>query len=196
MTTSTDSDRRHEHARHGTCPTCGTEYQRLAAHYEYRYIHIGYDRHDYNSSARREVKEMPRADFGGMRLSEGFDEWAALTAITQEPRANIISDLVGHPKGMPSMAELEYMNPSLGRSTITEHLEVLEETGVVATAAFPPGQRPERSLPYEFYYITDQARLLFDRSNIFEEGVWTDTYAQVNKTDEIERYEAVTRPHV
>lgn len=33
MTTSTDGHRRHELARRGTCPTCGTEYQRLAAHW-------------------------------------------------------------------------------------------------------------------------------------------------------------------
>lgn len=137
---------------------------------------------------------MSRADFGSVRSGDGFDEWAALKAITQDSRANIISDLVGHPDGMPSMAELEYMNPSLSRSAITEHVEVLEEAGVVASVEFPPGQRPSRDLPYKFYFITDQARELFDRSNIFDERVWRDTYAQVQKTDEIERYEAVTRP--
>jgi DNA-binding transcriptional ArsR family regulator len=137
---------------------------------------------------------MSRADFGGVRSSEGFDEWAALKAITQDSRANIISDIVGHPDGMPSMAEIEYMNPSLSRSAITEHIETLEEAGVVASVEFPPGERPGRDLPYKFYYITDQARNLFDRSNIFDEGVWKDTYAQVKKTDEIEQYEAVTRP--
>jgi DNA-binding HxlR family transcriptional regulator len=139
---------------------------------------------------------MSRPDVEAVRPEGEFDEWTALKAITQESRANIVSDLVGHPKGMPSMAELEYMNPSLCRSTITEHLDVLEEAGVVALAAFAPGQRPGRSLPYKFYHLTDQARRLFDRSNIFDEGVWTDIYAQVNKSDEIERYEAITRPQV
>jgi DNA-binding transcriptional ArsR family regulator len=141
-----------------------------------------------------ESKKMSRADFSGARSSEGFDEWTALEAVTQDSRANLISDMVGHPDGMPSMAELEYMNPSLTRSTITGHLDVLKEAGVVATAEFPTGQRPGRDLPYKFYYITEQARDLFDRSNIFEKGIWQDTYAQVKKTEDIERYEEVTRP--
>ena len=92
------------------------------------------------------------------------------------------------------MAELRYTNPSLSRSAITEHIAVLEDAGVVDSVEFPPGERPGRDLPYKFYYITQQARKLFDRNNIFDSGVWKDTYAQVNKTDEIERYEAVVRP--
>lgn len=141
-----------------------------------------------------ESKKMSRADFSGARSGKGFDEWAALKAVTQDSRANLISDMVGHPTGMPSMAELEYMNPSLSRSAISEHLEVLRDAGVVETAEFPAGQRPGRDLPYKFYHISEQARELFDRSNIFDEGVWRDTHAQVKKTEAIERYESVTRP--
>ena len=137
---------------------------------------------------------MSRADTTEVRSSEGFDEWDALKAITQDSRANIISDIVGHPDGMSSMAELEYTNPSLSRSAISEHIAVLEEAGVVGSVEFPPGERPGRDLPYKFYYITQQASELFDRNNIFDSGVWKDTYTQVNKTDEIERYEAVVRP--
>lgn len=139
---------------------------------------------------------MSRVDFAAVRPDTGFDEWAALKAITQDSRANLVSDIVGHPKGMPSMAELEYMNPSLSRSAITEHLTVLEDVEVIDSAEFPPGERPSRDLPYKFYFLTEQARDLFDRASLFDEGIWKDTYAQVIKTDEIERYEAITRPQI
>lgn len=136
------------------------------------------------------------ADIGTVRSDTGFNEWEALKAVTQDTRANLITDIVGHPKGMPSMKELEYMNPSVSRSTISGHLDTLIDVGVVDTVEFPPGERPARDLPYTFYYLTDDARELFDRNNLFDEGIWRDTYAQVRTTDEIDAAEAVTRPHI
>ena len=59
------------------------------------------------------------ADIGAVRSDTGFNEWEALKAVTQDTRANVITDIVGHPKGMPSMKELDYMNPSVSRSTIS-----------------------------------------------------------------------------
>ena len=37
-------------------------------------------------------------------------------------RANIIADIVGHPKGAPSVEELDYKNPSLSEDAIRRHL--------------------------------------------------------------------------
>lgn len=49
------------------------------------------------------------------------DAWLALQRATDEPRANLVADIVGHPKGAPSVAELEYMNPSLDEGAIRQH---------------------------------------------------------------------------
>ncbi len=46
--------------------------------------------------------------------TDGFDTWTALKLITQDTRASLLSDIVGHPKGLPSVPELEYTNPSIG----------------------------------------------------------------------------------
>jgi DNA-binding HxlR family transcriptional regulator len=123
----------------------------------------------------------------------GFDEWRALRAITQETRASILADIVGHPEGMASVPELEYTNPDVKRSAITEHLQRLVDAGVVGRAELPPGER-SRDLPHTFYFVTDEGRDLFDRNDILDREVWREQYARVAKTEEIERIEAMDRP--
>lgn len=124
---------------------------------------------------------------------EGFDTWEAMNLITQETRASLLADVVGHPEGMPSIPELEYTNPDVGRSSITEHLARLEDAGIVARVEIPVGER-SRNLPYVFYHLTEEARDFFDRNDIFDEETWRAEYAKVEKTDRIERLEAMERP--
>lgn len=123
----------------------------------------------------------------------GFDAWRALRLVTQETRASLVADVVGHPEGSITVAELDYLNPGVGRSAIVEHLGKLVDAGVLAKAELPPGER-SRDLPYTFYSLTDDARALFDRNDVFDREVWRAQYAKVEKTDEVERIEAMERP--
>lgn len=123
----------------------------------------------------------------------GFDAWGALRLVTQETRASLVADVVGHPAGSPSVAELDYLNPGVGRSAIAEHLRKLVDAGVLEKSTLPPGAR-SRDLPYTFYALTEEARSLFDRSGIFDRAVWREQYAKVEKTPEIERIESMERP--
>lgn len=125
----------------------------------------------------------------------GFDEWAALEAITQETRAGLVADVVGHPEGMASVPELNYMNPRVERSAIEEHLRTLVEADVLAKEQLPAGER-SRDLPYTFYRVTAPARELFDRNNVFEASVWREQYATVEKTDEVLAAQDAPRPAV
>ncbi|WP_332897127.1 ArsR family transcriptional regulator [Haladaptatus sp. CMSO5] len=127
--------------------------------------------------------------------SDGFDTWTALKLIKQDTRANLIADIVGHPKGMPSVPELDYTNPSIGRSAIDGHLRKLIEAGVIEAVELPAGER-SRDLPYKFYRITPEVRELFDRNNLFAESVWRETYAKVEKTPEILEMQSMPRPAV
>jgi len=52
----------------------------------------------------------------------------------------------------------------------------------------------ERGQPYRFFQLTDVARELFDRNNLFESDAYRAMFAEVEKTDEIEAAEAVERP--
>ena len=119
--------------------------------------------------------------------------WDALRAITQETRASLLADIVGHPEGMISVPELDYLNPDVKRSAITEHLRKLIDAGVVGKAELPAGER-SRDLPYTFYYITDWGRELFDRNDIFDRERWREQYEKVEKTPEIREIEGMDRP--
>ena len=99
----------------------------------------------------------------------------------------------GPPHGSITVAELDYLNPRVGRSTIVEHLGKLVDAGVLDRAELPPGER-RRDLPHTFYSLTDEARALFDRNGVFDGEVWRTQYEKVEKTPEIERIEGMTRP--
>jgi len=124
---------------------------------------------------------------------EAFDSWRAFQKATDEKRADILADVVGHPKGMPSVEELDYMNPPLSDDAIRRHLTVLEEVGVVQEHEFETGERL-RDYPYKFYELTEEARELFDRNGLFPEEAWQRQYQSVEKTPRIRDLEAMPRP--
>ncbi|MFB6173491.1 MAG: helix-turn-helix domain-containing protein [Halobacteriales archaeon] len=135
----------------------------------------------------------PEIAAGGAEDDDGFDAWLALQRVTDETRANIVADVVGHPKGAPSVDELAYTNPSLEPDTIRNHLKMLAEAGVVEELVVPAGERT-RGYPYKFYRVTDEARELFDRNGLFPADAWRRQYERVEKTAEIRELEAMPRP--
>ena len=135
-----------------------------------------------------------RDEHGGEEgATEAFDPWLALQRVTDATRANIVADVVGHPKGTPSVDEFAYTNSSLEADTIRNHLKVLAEAGVVAELTVPAGERT-RGDPYKFYRLTDAARDLFDRNGLFPADAWQRQYERVEKTAEIRELEAMPRP--
>ncbi|TKX43735.1 ArsR family transcriptional regulator [Halorubrum sp. ARQ200] len=140
---------------------------------------------------------MSRPDAASLSQAEktgGLNPITALSVLDDTTRANIIGAIVGHPKGAPSKKELEYYNPSVAASTITDHLIRLEEAGLVE-AIERDREGLERGQPYRFFQLTDAARELFDRNNLFEPDAYRELFAEVEKTDEIEAAEAVDRPY-
>ncbi|AWB28616.1 helix-turn-helix domain-containing protein [Halococcoides cellulosivorans] len=125
--------------------------------------------------------------------TDEFDTWLALQRATDDTRANLIADIVGHPAGAPSVAELDYTNPSLGTDAIRRHLGILQDVGVVEQRVVEPGERV-RGYPYTFYAITDAARALFDRNDLFPVAAWRRQYDRIEKTSEIRDLESMPRP--
>ena len=138
-----------------------------------------------------QLAETSSTDAG--REPDRFNTWTALQKATDQPRANLIADIVGHPQGTPSVKELDYMNPALGEDAIRRHLGVLQDVEVVAELVVEPGDRV-RGYPYKFYQLTPEARELFDRNNLFPVDAWQRQYARVEKTGEITELEAMPRP--
>ncbi|MCU4974749.1 ArsR family transcriptional regulator [Halobacteria archaeon AArc-m2/3/4] len=122
-----------------------------------------------------------------------FDSWRALQKATDKKRADLLADIVGHSKGMPSVEELDYMNPPLSDDAIRRHLETLEDVGVVREREFEVGERL-RDYPYEFYELTEPARELFDRNGLFPADAWQRQYQSVEKTPRIRDLETMPRP--
>ena len=128
------------------------------------------------------------------KSSAGLDPIAAFSVLDDTTRANIIGTIVGHPKGAPSKKELEYYNPSIAASTLTDHLIRLEEVGLIE-AIEQDREGLERGQPYRFFQLTDAARELFDRNNLFEPDAYRELFAEVEKTDETTAAEGVERPN-
>ncbi|PSP38820.1 transcriptional regulator [Halobacteriales archaeon QH_7_65_31] len=124
---------------------------------------------------------------------ESFDTWRALQRATDTKRADIIADIVGHPRGAPTVEELDYMNPPLSSDAIRRHLDTLEAVGVVRVREFEPGNRL-RDFPYQFFELTDDARTLFDQNGLFPETAWQRQYQAVEKTSRIRDIETMPRP--
>ena len=138
-----------------------------------------------------EIADPPQ---GAQSATNGeFDSWRALQKATDKKRADIIADIVGHPSGIVSVEELDYMNPSLSDDAIRRHLNILANVGVVRKREFEPGERL-RDYPYKFYELTEEARELFDRNGLFPQEAWQRQYQAVEKTARIREIEEMPRP--
>ena len=124
---------------------------------------------------------------------EGFDASGTIQLATDQNRSNLIADIVGHPTGMISVEELDYMNPDMSSDAIRRHLHELMGVGVVDEHSFEPGDRM-REFPYKFYTISANARQLFDRNELFPVEAWRRQYRSVRKTARIRQLEAMPRP--
>lgn len=118
--------------------------------------------------------------------------FAVAEALAEESRRDIVADIVAHPKGLPSMKELEFTT-GLHRTTIHEHVEALIDAEIVEVVEIPTGER-SKGQPSKFYGITETARELFDRNNVFLKDHWQELYDRVDKPNEIEQAEAAPRP--
>lgn len=128
-----------------------------------------------------------------MHPDHDSDAWLALQKATDRKRANLIADIIGHPKGMPSVEELDYMNPDLSDDAIRRHLQTLIEVDVVSERVIEKGSRL-REYPYKFYEVTDNASQLFEKNNLFPTEPWQRQYAAVEKTPRIRELETMPRP--
>lgn len=117
-----------------------------------------------------------------------------LNVVTQETRFSLVQDILGHPEQQPTLKELDYVNPSKSQTTIRQHLERLVDAGIVEVRTLPADRR-QNDLPYTFYGLSDEGKRFLEEHDLLRaEETLRAIYAQVKKTDEIERYESAPRP--
>lgn len=138
-------------------------------------------------------------DTGSRQPTDGSDENTddvreLLNLVTQETRFTLIQNIVGHPKEMPSLKELDYVNPSKSKSTIRDHLDQLIAAGIVESVELADDHR-QRDLPYRFYRLTDSARqFLADHELLRAEDTLQQMYSMLETTPQIEKYLDAPRP--
>jgi DNA-binding HxlR family transcriptional regulator len=117
-----------------------------------------------------------------------------LNVVTQETRFSLVQDILGHPSGLPTLKELDYVNPSRSQTTIRQHLDRLVEAGIVEEVELPKDHR-QNDLPYKFYGISEDGRRFLESHKLLRaEETLPEIYDRVKKTAEIERYESAPRP--
>jgi hypothetical protein len=60
-----------------------------------------------------------------------------LNVVTQETRFSLLQDILGHPSELPTLKELDYVNPSKSQTTIRQHLQQLVDAGIVEEVLYP-----------------------------------------------------------
>ena len=114
--------------------------------------------------------------------------------VTQETRFSLVQDILGHPSGLPTLKELDYVNSSKSQTTIRQHLQRLVDVGIVEEVVLPEDRR-RNDLPYKFYGISESGRQFLDEHKLLRaEDTLREIYDRVEKTDDIERYETALRP--
>ncbi|PSP47639.1 transcriptional regulator [Halobacteriales archaeon QH_7_69_31] len=117
-----------------------------------------------------------------------------LTVVTQETRFALLQDILGHPSELATLKELDYVNPSKSRTTIRQHLQQLVDAGIVEEVLLPEDRR-QNDLPYKFYGISESGRQFLDEHKLLRaQDTLRETYDNVEKPDDIERYETALRP--
>ncbi|MFC5973928.1 helix-turn-helix domain-containing protein [Halomarina salina] len=117
-----------------------------------------------------------------------------LNVVTQETRFALLQDILGHPSELPTLKELDYVNPSKSQTTIRQHLQQLVDAGIVEEVLLPEDRR-RNDLPYKFYGISESGRQFLDEHKLLRaQDTLREIYDRVEKTDDIERYETAPRP--
>lgn len=117
-----------------------------------------------------------------------------LNVVTQETRFALLQDILGHPSGLPTLKELDYVNPSKSQTTIRQHLQQLVDAGIVEEV-FLPEDRRQNDLPYKFYGISESGRQFLEEHDLLRaQDTLREIYDRVEKTDDIRRYETAPRP--
>ena len=114
--------------------------------------------------------------------------------LSPTPRTDLVADIVGHPTGMPSLPELEYLH-DIDRAALVRHLAALKDADIVVRVSYSVDEQPADA-PKALYRLTDDARRIFDTLGFFDPEVRRPLYAQVAKPPEIQRLEALPRPNI
>jgi|AntDeeMinimDraft_4_1070355.scaffolds.fasta_scaffold01211_4 tetratricopeptide (TPR) repeat protein len=111
--------------------------------------------------------------------------------ITQDTRFQIIQNILAHPETLPSLRELEYVTDK-GKTTIHEHIETLEEAGVVERHKLENANVDD---PSTFFGLTPYGLSVVDQLDLFNDlGLIREMYSSMDKPQGVKDSEDAPRP--
>ncbi|MBZ6493319.1 MarR family winged helix-turn-helix transcriptional regulator [Natrinema longum] len=126
---------------------------------------------------------------------EGANTRELVRFVTQETRFALLSNILQHPEGLPSMYELEQLNPSVSEATVYKHVQKLIDAGIVEEVTLPDDER-QQGYPWKFYRLTDEGRAFLEKHNLLaaEETLQRIYETISDKPEKMIKYENAPRP--
>ena len=115
--------------------------------------------------------------------------------VTQQTRFALINNILQHPEQLPSMYELEELNPSVSDATVYKHIQKLIDEGIMKEVALDDDQR-RQGYPWKFYGLTEDGReFLNDHNLLAAEETLQQIYDTISdKPEKMVKYENAPRP--
>ena len=127
--------------------------------------------------------------------AEGMESRELVHFVTQQTRFALINNILQHPDQLPSMYELEELNPSVSEATVYKHTQKLVDAGIVREVALDDDRR-RQGCPWKFYGLTEAGReFLEDHNLLAAEETLQQIYETISdKSEKMVKYENAPRP--
>lgn len=127
--------------------------------------------------------------------ADGTETRELLHFLTQETRFALVANILQHPEQLPSMYELEQLNPSVSDATVYKHVQKLVDAGIVDAVELPREQR-QQGYPWKFYGLSEEGRAFLDEHGLLEgEATLQRMYETIaDKPEKMVKYENAPRP--
>lgn len=115
--------------------------------------------------------------------------------VTQSTRFKLINNILQHPHQLPSMYELEQLNPSVSEATVYKHIQKLIDASIVKEVALADESR-RQGYPWKFYGLTNEGRAFLENHNLLRaEETLQQIYETItDKPEKMIKYENAPRP--
>ena len=127
--------------------------------------------------------------------TEGIGSRELVHFVTQQTRFALVNNILQHPNQLPSMYELEELNPSVSEATVYKHIQKLIDADIVKEVTLDDGQR-RQGYPWKFYGLTEEGReFLEDHNLLAAEETLQQIYKTISdKPEKMIKYENAPRP--
>ncbi|UPW01882.1 ArsR family transcriptional regulator [Halorussus gelatinilyticus] len=113
--------------------------------------------------------------------------------LSQETRHLIIQCVLGHPKHLMSLDELNYMIPK-SKAAISDQVDNLAQAGILDLYRHEPSKN-KRDYPSKFYGLTEYGvEVLYEYNYLRGVPAARALYEKTRKSEKIERHQEAPRP--